>query len=125
MRLIACIVLGLAVAVTAAFGYSSYVSKVPNGSVFSCQTCHKEKKFKADFANNGHKWDAALAVKDSDGDGATNGVELQDPNGNWRENDPDPHINGWDTYNPDDHNSTPPYAAVAPASFGRIKALYN
>ena len=35
-------------------------------------------------------WDAALAALDSDGDGATNGVELLDPNGTWTPGNTDP-----------------------------------
>jgi dopamine beta-monooxygenase len=36
-----------------------------------------------DFAAAGHMWTAALCAKDSDGDGATNGVELGDPTCVW------------------------------------------
>ncbi|UCH78538.1 MAG: hypothetical protein JSU81_00910 [Candidatus Coatesbacteria bacterium] len=124
MRLL---VLGLVLAFAAgtAFGYGSYVAKVPNGDAFSCNTCHKEKKFYDDFKTNGNKWDETLAAKDSDGDGASNGVELQDPQGKWRENKPNPKIPGWDTYNPDDRTSIPPYVGVAPDSWGRVKALYR
>lgn len=35
-------------------------------------------------------WDNTLAALDSDGDGFTNGEELQDPNGEWRSGDADP-----------------------------------
>ena len=113
------------VAAAAAFGYSSFVAKVPNGDAFSCSTCHMTKKFYKDFKDNGNKWTKALALLDSDGDGASNGVELQDPEGKWRENDPNPKIPGWNTYNPDDSRSTPPYADVEPVSWGRVKALFR
>jgi hypothetical protein len=110
---------------TAALGHGQYVQRIPNGSVFSCRNCHNEHKFQLDFKNNGLKWDKTLALKDSDGDGASNGVELQDPDGKWSQGKADPHIQGWSTYNPDDRTSTPPYAAVEPVSMGRVKALYR
>lgn len=112
-------------AATVALGHGQYVQRIPNGSVYSCDNCHKEHKFQQDFKNNGLKWDKALAVKDSDGDGASNGVELQDPDGKWSQGKADPKVPGWRTYNPDDHTSTPPYAAVEPVSMGRVKALYR
>lgn len=108
-----------------AFGYTSYVAKIPNGRIFSCNSCHKSGKFLSAFKDNGNVWNKALAVLDSDGDGASNGVELQDPEGKWRENNPDPNIPGWNTYNPDDSGSTPPYADVEPLSWGRVKALFK
>jgi hypothetical protein len=117
-------VLMLALAAVA-LGHGSYVRRVPNGSAFSCNTCHSEEKFQRDFKENGLKWTKALAVKDSDGDGASNGVELQDPEGTWRENRPDPKVPGWRTYNPDSRTSRPPYAPVAPTSMGRVKALFK
>ncbi|UCH78550.1 MAG: hypothetical protein JSU81_00970 [Candidatus Coatesbacteria bacterium] len=110
---------------TVALAHGSYVRRVPNGSAFSCNTCHTEKKFQDDFKNNGLKWNRALAIKDSDGDGASNGVELQDPGGTWRENNPDPKVPGWSTYNPDSRGSRPPYAPVEPTSMGRVKALFK
>lgn len=114
-----------AVAATAAFGYGSYVAKIPNGNVFGCDTCHTSRKFLTAFKNNGNVWNKALAVKDSDGDRASNGVELQDPQGKWRENNPNPKVPGWSTYNPDSSGSTPPYADVEPVSWGRVKALFR
>jgi hypothetical protein len=64
-----------------------YVSSIPNGSVNSCCNCHQAcsppalNAFGNAFANNNHAWNAALATKDSDGDGFTNGQELGDPTG--------------------------------------------
>ncbi len=127
MKVVVVIVVVAALAAPAAFGYGSYQSSIPNGTVFGCNNCHNisPNPFRTDFAANGKKWDNVLAVKDSDGDGATNGVELQDPQGAWRPGYPNPHIEGWSTYNPNDPNSKPPYTGVAPQSFGRIKALYK
>lgn len=109
----------------AAFGYESYVARIPNGSAFGCGTCHSEGKFRADFKAAGNKWTPALARKDSDGDRASNGVELQDPEGKWSVGKADPKVPGWQTYNPDSRTSVPPYAPVAPTSMGRVKALFN
>lgn len=124
MRLSYLFVLLLASAGVAS-AHSQYLNSIPNSNVYNCNTCHYQGKFKNDFAANNHQWNYALAVKDSDGDGATNGVELQDPQGNWRPGQPNPHINGWSTYNPDNPSSVPPYAPVEPGSWGRVKALYK
>lgn len=66
-------------------GFSNYVSNVPNGSVNSCNTCHQGAgtPFKTAFANTSHTWTVGLATSDSDGDGFTNGEELQEPTGTW------------------------------------------
>lgn len=123
MKLLA--ITGFAFLAAAAFAYESYVTKIPNGSAFSCNTCHKEKKFYADFKAAGNKWTPALAGKDSDGDGYSNGIELQDPYGKWQPGKPDPKREAWSTYNPDDSRSVPPYDPVAPTSMGRVKALFK
>lgn len=73
---------------------SAMVNQIPNGSVNSCATCHKSNSNYSfnpfgSVINSGHlvsgkvKWSAALANLDSDGDGYTNGTELQDPAGTW------------------------------------------
>jgi uncharacterized repeat protein (TIGR03803 family) len=78
---------GLPLALTAqsAFGLSSFVSLIPNGSIASCSTCHTSgfgfNPFGRDFHNNHRVWNASLASLDSDGDGLTNGQELGDPGG--------------------------------------------
>lgn len=67
----------------------AYQSKIPNynqGTLAAdtCGACHSGTlAMKAPFANAGHQWTAALAYADSDGDGFTNGEELQDPMGVW------------------------------------------
>lgn len=74
-------------------------NEIPNGSVFECANCHinpngggtrnsfgeeVEGGFLTQPGPGGHVvWGAALASLDSDGDGFTNGEELQDPNGTW------------------------------------------
>ncbi len=72
------------------------VQKIPNGSKFSCANCHVSQ-FGGGARNafglaveslvtpggNQNFWTAQFASLDSDGDGFTNGQELQDPNGSW------------------------------------------
>ena len=73
------------------------IAKVPNGSKFSCNTCHTSgggtprNPFGLDVqalvtvGGTETFWSPQLAAMDSDGDGFTNGEELQDPNGEWTE----------------------------------------
>lgn len=88
---------------------------IPNGNVFSCNTCHTfpggpRNAFGLDVeklvTKGGREefWSATLAAKDSDGDGATNGTELGDPAGAWKSGDPDPGDSTKIT-NPGDPNS--------------------
>jgi len=97
-----------------AWAVNSYVSDIPNGSKFSCNTCHvninvdnKRNDFGLAFKNNNHTWNASLASLDSDGDGYTNGTELQDPNGTWVTGQPSPG-NLSLVSNPSDAGSVPP-----------------
>lgn len=79
------------------------VKQVPNGSKYQCQTCHMSvfggdarnafgQTVENNFldANGDVIWNDELAAIDSDGDGFTNGQELLDEEGAWRENDPNP-----------------------------------
>jgi large repetitive protein len=80
--------LALTLGAQTVFGLSSYVNRIPNGSAFSCNTCHGSSGpplngFGSDFLDGGARWNAALANLDSDGDGFRNGAELGDPNGTW------------------------------------------
>ncbi|MCZ7602594.1 MAG: T9SS type A sorting domain-containing protein [Melioribacteraceae bacterium] len=75
------------------------VNEIPNGNVNTCANCHvsslgggPRNAFGTEVENNfldvpgasGHVlWGSQLAALDSDGDGFTNGEELQDPNGTW------------------------------------------
>jgi hypothetical protein len=82
---------------------------IPNGHVESCSNCHFSASGGGDRNPFGQDvearlrlggtlceedtfWDAGLAALDSDGDGRSNGTELQDPEGSWRPGDPDPGI---------------------------------
>lgn len=94
------------------------VTQIPNGVVFACSNCHvnpngggtlnsfgQEVMKNLDGSGN-VEWTAALAELDSDGDGYTNGVELQDPSGEWRRGDANPG-NQDEVYLPGDPTSHP------------------
>ncbi len=99
-------------------GRSFRGSKMPHGSKFSCNTCHTNGggsprnafglDVEARVTPNGTEsfWNAELAALDSDGDGFTNGEELQDPNGEWREGSANPGDASLVT-NPGNANSVP------------------
>lgn len=102
--------------ITFMIGSSFRVSKVPHGSKYSCNTCHisgggsPRNPFGLDVETRvtpgGHEnfWGPELAALDSDGDGFTNGEELQDPNGLWTEGSSNPGDQALVTHpgNPDD-----------------------
>jgi len=83
-------------------GRSFRVSKIPNGSKTSCNTCHTNGggtprnpfgiAVQSKVTPNGTEsfWNPEFAALYSDGDGFTNGEELQDPNGLWKEGEPNP-----------------------------------
>ena len=85
---------------------SEWLVEVPNSSEQSCNTCHTRgggtprNPFGEDFGSNSD-W-AKLCAKDSDGDGATNGVELGDPDCAWQVGDADPDGYLSEPGNPDD-----------------------
>ena len=85
---------------------SEWLVEVPNSSEQSCNTCHTRgggtprNPFGEDFGSNSD-W-AKLCAKDSDGDGATNGVELGDPDCTWQVGDADPEGYLSEPGNPDD-----------------------
>ena len=105
------------------------VGQLPNGSVLGCASCHVNPSgggaltpFGTDINNNylvpsGRtgvvQWNAMLAMRDSDGDGVSNGQELGDPDG---DNVVDANIQ---VTNPGDPNSFVPQqpAALAVTSF--------
>jgi len=97
--------------------YSYYTDDIPYGT---CAYCHTNDYFSVDFANNGHLWNATLAHMDSDSDGFTNGVELQDANGEWQVGDQDPG-DPTKVTNPDDPNDFPD--AISSTSLGYLKWL--
>ena len=109
---------------------SRFVDAIPNGIVFECSNCHVDPEgggtrtaFGNAFAANGDVWTAALATKDSDGDGYSNGLELQDVNGTWQAGQAEPG-NPSLVSNPGSSSSTPALA-VEPATWSAIKSLYR
>lgn len=110
------------VAAASASAYPGWESRVPNGNVYSCNTCHDTGMFGGDFNSAGNQWTATLAALDSDGDGYSNGTELLDPEGIWSEGDPDPG-NPANVTNPDDPDDYP--TAVGQASLGETKADFR
>ncbi|MCX5884841.1 MAG: carboxypeptidase-like regulatory domain-containing protein [Proteobacteria bacterium] len=106
------IVFFLTLGFSQAWGYSGWETYIPNGNVYSCDNCHlpdssARTQFGVDFKNNNKTWSSTLADLDSDGDGYTNGEELQDPNGTWVKGQPapgDPDL----VSNPGDRESIPP-----------------
>jgi len=103
------------------------VNEIPNGNINACANCHfnpagggARNAFGTEVENNfltvpgpsGHvQWGPELAALDSDGDGFTNGEELQDPNGEWRPGNPLPGHPAFVT-NPGDPNSFPVEAII-------------
>ncbi|HOJ59778.1 MAG TPA: hypothetical protein PK878_05795 [bacterium] len=101
------------------------VNLIPNGTVYGCATCHTSpagggarnafgQAVEALVApgSTAAFWSAALAAADADGDGASNGLELQDPAGTWRPGDPRPGDASKVTH-PGDPNSKPVVSAVS------------
>lgn len=116
MRAIATLVCVLGISSTA-FAHEFYATRVPNratatnavGTVRPCITCHNNpdggrgcvdgggmapclNPFGMAFRANGFQWNETLALMDADGDGFTNGQELQDPEGTWSVGQPSPGI---------------------------------
>lgn len=99
-------------------GRSFRVSKVPNGSKTSCNTCHTNGggstlnpfglAVGTKVTPNGAEsfWTPEFAALDSDGDGFSNGEELQDPTGVWVEGSDNPGDFNLVT-NPGNANSVP------------------
>ncbi|GFO05697.1 temptin [Plakobranchus ocellatus] len=96
-------VLTLSLLVVATLGYPNYKPLIPNGfsvpnpcgNGFWRGVGHLAEggtgplnPFGADFAANGHVWDRALCMGDSDGDGKTNGEELGDAHCHWTVDNP-------------------------------------
>lgn len=104
------------------YARSKRVGQIPNGNVNGCANCHVSAS--GGGARNafgqmvGSKyldrsgdviWGAELANEDADGDGFTNGEELQDSAGTWTGGAiGDPAL----VFNPGDANSHPPVTSV-------------
>jgi hypothetical protein len=98
------IVLAMLLAAADGFARNKRVDQIPNGSTYSCGTCHVSslgggprnafgQQVEANLTQPGSAGDVQwgqIYNLDADGDGYTNGEELGDPNGNWSIGDPDP-----------------------------------
>ena len=109
------VTLGLTSLAGSAEAKSFFKFKIPNGSVNNCSTCHVSTSNPVSWNAFGEDvldtlvglqpdW-AALCPLDSDGDGATNGEELLDPNCEWVSG-ADPGSSA-DVTNPGDPNDFP------------------
>jgi hypothetical protein len=94
--------------------------QVPNGTTLGCATCHVSAggggprnsfgtQVEGDFLSQAGfagvvQWGPELAALDADGDGATNGEELGDPDGSWVQGDANP---AGEVFRPWDAESTP------------------
>lgn len=114
--------------------------QIPNGQINGCANCHNSvfggdarnafgRMVEADFLtarsfSGDVIWGPALAALDADGDGATNGEELQDPEGAWQPGQPQPGDPALVT-KPWDPASMPekrPETAVVALTWARLKA---
>lgn len=89
MRRAAALALGSAL-IHAAPAFPVFPFRIPNGTLARCANCHTNpagggprNSFGQDFAASGFTWTLDLAQIDSDGDGFSNGLELQDVSAEW------------------------------------------
>ncbi len=98
-----------------------WVNQIPNGQVNSCSNCHVSangggsrnvfgKAAQNSMSNDKIRWDKIFNL-DSDGDGFTNGEELQDPDGQWAIGQAEPGVSTLVT-KPWDPNSKPTKSSV-------------
>ncbi len=113
-------------------------NEIPNGGKNNCANCHVNSagggqrnsfgmaigtNFLSEAGSAGHvQWGPELANLDSDGDGFTNGEELQDPTGSWKVGDPLPGDSNLVT-NPGDPASHPAYSISITENPGLGKIL--
>jgi len=118
MKYITIFLFSIILATSLVFGRAFRINQIPNGSKNRCQNCHesvngggKLNAFGTEVKNNFLQgdnvvWNAELAGKDSDGDGFSNGEELQDALGAWRIGNSNPGISG-NVSNPGNPTSFP------------------
>ncbi len=110
-------ILTLSLSAGVAMAKSTFKTKVPNGPVTNCLTCHTKTSppaawnvfgldVKANLSDGSPDWDAVCGM-DSDGDGWTNGEELLDPDCLWSIGDPMPGDPA-DVTKPGDASDSPP-----------------
>ncbi len=117
------------------------IEQIPNGAEFGCSGCHLkpggarnifgmqiEENFLSSSGLLGEVvWSKELASLDADGDGASNGLELGDPEGLWRTGDQDPEV---EVYRPWDADSVPREPILVPTltlfiSWAKVKHSYG
>lgn len=82
-------VLLILISVNIAKAEEKFVARIPNGAKNSCMNCHfsldggSRNVFGNAFKSAGERWNKTLSQIDSDKDGFTNGLELQDSAGVW------------------------------------------
>ncbi|MCX6148640.1 MAG: T9SS type A sorting domain-containing protein [Candidatus Kapabacteria bacterium] len=92
------LVLVFALSLNFSYSTEALLKLIPNGKQYSCLNCHTVMTggegtvhlFGKAFNTNKRIWNAKLAALDSDGDGFTNGQELQDVKGVWKVGGADP-----------------------------------
>lgn len=113
-------------AVATVYGGEVYMQKLPVYRTYKCAICHRSSQpvsaqdlnaFGVDFRSNSVAWNKTLAMKDSDGDGFSNGIELGDEDG-----DGVPEI-GVERSNPGDPLNTP--NSVDQSTWGILKSLFE
>ncbi len=130
---------GLLAVASQAHARAPRVGQLPNGGAAACATCHTsaagggarnvfgqmiEAGFLSSAGFSGRvQWGPELAKLDADGDGATNGAELGDPEGLWKTGDADPGDAAAITH-PGDAKSFPPppvVSAVEATTWAQVK----
>jgi len=119
--------------------YEARVAQIPNGAALGCAACHLSPQggdgrnsfglqVEADFLTQAGfmgsvVWGPELAALDADGDGATNGEELGDPEGAWSSGDPAPGDPDAVTEPWNADSFPPPPTAVQASSWAAVKAI--
>lgn len=127
-----CVTLGLVIGlVSAVSARPRFVAQIPNGFTVGCGACHVDsggggrlngfghqiqKGFLIETASgHGVVWSRDLASRDADGDGFSNGQELQDRSGAWRQGNQFPGSPSL-VSNPGDNRSVPPGGSTGPST---------
>jgi hypothetical protein len=125
--LLAALTILAAIRATPARAFPEYDGTIPNlTAAGGCDgLCHASggstSPFYLDFQAAGFVWNATMASADSDGDGFSNGWELQNPSGTWVSGTPDPGDVAF-VSNPTQLAALPPLPVSLPASISHTEA---